>query len=80
MEEECTHPKIVFICTHLQTKCDEVADALTAQGLRAVAIHGGRSQGEREAALRDFRKGDRNILVRRGSDCAVYQLAAADCV
>jgi ATP-dependent RNA helicase DDX5/DBP2 len=52
---------IVFV--ERKTKCDEVADALTAQGLRAVAIHGGRSQGEREAALRDFRKGERNILV-----------------
>eukprot|EP00243_Klebsormidium_subtile_P009001 TRINITY_DN4392_c0_g1_i2.p1 TRINITY_DN4392_c0_g1~~TRINITY_DN4392_c0_g1_i2.p1 ORF type:complete len:550 (+),score=143.71 TRINITY_DN4392_c0_g1_i2:141-1790(+) len=52
---------IVFV--ERKTKCDEIADALMAQGLRAVAIHGGRSQGEREAALRDFRKGDRNILV-----------------
>lgn len=34
-----------------------------AQGLHAVALHGGRSQGEREAALRDFRNGSINILV-----------------
>lgn len=34
-----------------------------AQGLYAVALHGGRSQSEREAALRDFRNGSTNILV-----------------
>ncbi|KAL5974806.1 hypothetical protein ACLOJK_031477 [Asimina triloba] len=48
---------------HLQTRCDEVAEALVAQGLHAVALHGGRSQSEREAALRDFRSGSTNILV-----------------
>lgn len=48
----------------MQTRCDEVADALVAQGLHAVALHGGRTQGEREAALREFRKGTTNILVR----------------
>lgn len=47
----------------MQTRCDEVADALVAQGLHAVALHGGRTQGEREAALREFRKGTTNILV-----------------
>eukprot|EP01018_Ginkgo_biloba_P004560 Gb_40721 [translate_table: standard] len=52
---------IVFV--ERKTRCDEVTDALVAQGLRAVALHGGRSQGEREAALRDFRSGSTNILV-----------------
>lgn len=52
------------LCTIiLQTKCDEVAEALTQQGLLATALHGGRSQSEREAALRDFRHGPINILV-----------------
>ncbi|KAG5585946.1 hypothetical protein H5410_046380 [Solanum commersonii] len=46
-----------------ETKCDEVAEALTQQGLLATALHGGRSQNEREAALRDFRHGPINILV-----------------
>ncbi|XP_077239319.1 DEAD-box ATP-dependent RNA helicase 20-like [Tasmannia lanceolata] len=52
---------IVFV--ERKTKCDEVAEALVAQGLCAVALHGGRSQIEREAALRDFRNGSTNILV-----------------
>ncbi|XP_068669310.1 DEAD-box ATP-dependent RNA helicase 20-like [Aristolochia californica] len=52
---------IVFV--ERKTRCDEVAEALLAQGLHAVALHGGRSQSEREAALRDFRNGLTNILV-----------------
>ncbi|KAF5470321.1 hypothetical protein F2P56_010841 [Juglans regia] len=46
-----------------KTRCDEVAEALVVQGLHAVALHGGRSQSEREAALRDFRNGSTKILV-----------------
>lgn len=54
----------LFVCCLLcQTRCDEVADALVAQGLHAVALHGGRNQSEREAALNNFRKGTTNILV-----------------
>lgn len=40
-----------------------MAEALVAEGLHAVALHGGRTQSEREAALRDFRSGSTNILV-----------------
>lgn len=52
---------IVFV--ERKTRCDEVAEALVAQGLRAVALHGGRSQNERESALREFRNGMTDILV-----------------
>ncbi|MFS7987163.1 putative RNA helicase [Helianthus anomalus] len=52
---------IVFV--ERKTRCDEVAEALVAQGLNAVALHGGRTQNEREGALRDFRHGPTNILV-----------------
>lgn len=52
---------IVFV--ERKTRCDEVAEALVAQGLRAVALHGGRSQSEREAALHEFRNGYTDILV-----------------
>eukprot|EP00258_Populus_trichocarpa_P031213 XP_024447232.1 ATP-dependent RNA helicase DBP2 [Populus trichocarpa] len=44
---------IVFV--ERKTRCNEVAEALVAQGLQAVALHGGRSQSEREAALHSFR-------------------------
>ncbi|KAH8490605.1 hypothetical protein H0E87_022948 [Populus deltoides] len=52
---------IVFV--ERKTRCNEVAEALVAQALQAVALHGGRSQSEREAALRDFRSGSTSILV-----------------
>ena len=47
----------------MQTRCDEVAEALIAQGLKAVVLHGGRSQSERELSLHDFRHSTTNILV-----------------
>eukprot|EP00246_Nothoceros_aenigmaticus_P018493 TRINITY_DN968_c0_g1_i3.p1 TRINITY_DN968_c0_g1~~TRINITY_DN968_c0_g1_i3.p1 ORF type:complete len:195 (+),score=46.16 TRINITY_DN968_c0_g1_i3:196-780(+) len=46
-----------------QARCDEVTDVLIEQGLKAAALHGGRSQLERESALQDFRKGLTHILV-----------------
>ncbi|KAG6738168.1 hypothetical protein POTOM_059731 [Populus tomentosa] len=52
---------IVFV--ERKTRCNEVAEALVVQGLQAVALHGGRSQSEREAALHDFRSGSTTILV-----------------
>ena len=41
----------------------QVAELLRLAGLRAAALHGGLSQGEREGALRDFTKGDVLVLV-----------------
>ncbi|KAL6978985.1 RNA helicase [Sarracenia purpurea var. burkii] len=52
---------IVFVDRKI--RCDEVAEALVAQGLHAVALHGGRSQTERESALHNFRHGSTSILV-----------------
>lgn len=40
-----------------------MAELLRLAGLRAAALHGGLSQGEREGALRDFTKGDVLVLV-----------------
>ncbi|KAM1122049.1 hypothetical protein TB1_003668 [Malus domestica] len=58
------HPfPLTIVFVERKTRCDEVAEALVAQGLHAVALHGGRTQTEREAALRDFRKGTTSILV-----------------
>lgn len=49
--------------SNVQTTCDEVSKALVAQGLKAISLHGGRSQNEREEALHGFRNGSNNILV-----------------
>ncbi|GFY99376.1 P-loop containing nucleoside triphosphate hydrolases superfamily protein [Actinidia rufa] len=62
--ERSGHPfPLTIVFVERKTRCDEVAEVLVAQGLHAVALHGGRSQSEREAALRDFRLGSTNILV-----------------
>lgn len=52
---------IVFV--ERKARCDEVADALCQEQIAATALHGGRSQSEREAALRDFRQGKIIVLV-----------------
>ncbi|XP_044486749.1 DEAD-box ATP-dependent RNA helicase 20-like [Mangifera indica] len=62
--ERSGHPfPLTIVFVERKTRCDEVAEALVVQGLHAVALHGGRSQCERESALRDFRNGSTNILV-----------------
>lgn len=64
LAEKLGHPfPLTIVFVERKTRCDEVAEALVAQGLNAVALHGGRTQSEREAALRDFRHGPTNILV-----------------
>jgi superfamily II DNA/RNA helicase/cold shock CspA family protein len=54
-------PTIVFCRTKRGT--DQVAKKLAGTGVRAVAIHGNRSQGQRERALRAFTDGDVEALV-----------------
>ncbi|XP_051142874.1 DEAD-box ATP-dependent RNA helicase 20-like [Andrographis paniculata] len=62
--EKCGQPfPLTIVFVERKNRCDEVAEALTDQGLKAAALHGGRSQSEREAALRDFRHGPTRILV-----------------
>jgi len=52
---------IVF--TRTRDRTDRVAKMLKHYGLRAVPIHGDRSQGQRNAALAGFRKGTFRIMV-----------------
>ncbi|XP_078436707.1 DEAD-box ATP-dependent RNA helicase 20-like [Wolffia australiana] len=74
--EKLGHPfPLTIVFVERKTRCDEVAEALVAQGLPAVALHGGHSQRERESALSEFRKGSSSILVAtdvasRGLDVA----------
>lgn len=42
---------------------DKIAKSLTSAGLSAQAIHGNRSQGQRERALKAFKSGNTRILV-----------------
>ena len=52
---------LVFLRTKHRT--DRVAKALHKAGFKAQAIHGGRTQGQRQRALDGFRKGNYRILV-----------------
>lgn len=52
---------IVF--TRTRDRTDRVAKTLKHHGLKAVPIHGDRSQGQRNAALLGFRKGTFRIMV-----------------
>nr|GEU82474.1 ATP-dependent RNA helicase DBP2-like [Tanacetum cinerariifolium] len=64
MAKNLGHPfPLTIVFVERKTRCDEVAGALVDEGLNAVALHGGRTQSEREGALRDFRHGPTNILV-----------------
>ena len=58
----CTAKGAHFWCLMLDAG-DQVAELLRLANLKAMALHGGLSQGEREGALRDFTKGDVLILV-----------------
>jgi superfamily II DNA/RNA helicase len=54
-------PTIVFCRT--KHGSDRVAKQLVQRGVNAVAIHGGRSQGQRDRALDDFRRGAATAIV-----------------
>jgi superfamily II DNA/RNA helicase len=54
-------PAIVF--TRTKHGADRLARQLTAAGVHATAIHGNRSQGQRERALADFAAGKAQVLV-----------------
>lgn len=46
---------VVFV--ERKARADEIMELLNAEGISAAAFHGGRSQGEREAALADYKAG-----------------------
>jgi ATP-dependent RNA helicase RhlE len=52
---------IVF--TRTKSRADRVTKILVRKGIMAVAIHGDRSQGQRNAALAGFRRGKYRVLV-----------------
>jgi superfamily II DNA/RNA helicase len=58
---ESATPTLVF--TRTRHGADKVARQLDRMGVRAAAIHGGRSQGQRTRALRDFGEGQVDALI-----------------
>ena len=61
LAERDVESALVFLRTKYRT--DRVAKALHRAGFKAQAIHGGRTQGQRQRALDGFRKGRYSILV-----------------
>jgi len=53
----------VLIFTRTRQGSDELASELAKDGLKAMAIHGDKSQGARERALESFREGETRVLV-----------------
>jgi superfamily II DNA/RNA helicase len=58
---EASERTIVF--TRTRHGADRLAKQLGRSSIRAVAMHGGRSQGQRDRALRAFAKGQVNALI-----------------
>jgi ATP-dependent RNA helicase DDX5/DBP2 len=54
---------LTIIFVERKARCDDVAEILCHEGLKAAALHGGMSQGEREGSLADFTAGRVQVLV-----------------
>jgi ATP-dependent RNA helicase RhlE len=65
---------LVFVRT--QHRADRVSRYLESAGIHANRIHGGRSQGQRTTALREFREGVARVLV--ATDIAARGIDVAD--
>ncbi len=61
IEEQNIARGIIF--TRTKRGADKVAKALLAKGYDCVALHGNKSQGQRERALRDLRSGKTRFLI-----------------
>jgi len=58
------HPgKRIIVFTRTKRGADKVAKRLNSEGIGADAIHGNKSQGQRQRALDAFRKGTKMILI-----------------
>lgn len=55
--------KRVLVFTRTRRSADRVAERLSKTGVRSESIHGSKSQGARERALRDFKRGTCPVLV-----------------
>jgi ATP-dependent RNA helicase RhlE len=55
--------RCVLIFTRTKRRANKVAEMLTDHGIRADAIHGNKSQGQRTRALENFKSGHARVLV-----------------
>lgn len=55
------YPSLIFVQSI--ERADELAKQLVLDGVRAEAVHGGKSKTRRDAAIADFRSGAAWVLV-----------------
>lgn len=75
LDELNRRPGSVLVFARTQIRTDRVAEYLASYGIKVNCLHGGRSQGQRNAALQAFRMGNIRVLVAtdiaaRGIDVA----------
>lgn len=66
----------VLIFDETKYGVERLGDELVARGFKADALHGGKSQGQRQRALKRFRTNDINVLV--ATDVAARGIDVAD--
>jgi superfamily II DNA/RNA helicase len=66
----------VLVFDETQRSVEALSNELQSRGFSADAIHGGKSQGQRERALKRFKKNDVNILV--ATDVAARGIDVSD--
>lgn len=66
----------VIVFDETQRSVERLNDELITRGFKADAIHGGKSQGQRQRALNRFKKNDINVLV--ATDVAARGIDVAD--
>jgi superfamily II DNA/RNA helicase len=62
LDADTTHPRVV-IFAETKRECDNLTVQLSRENIRAAAVHGDKSQRERDFALRSFRQGRVPVLV-----------------
>jgi len=62
LDADVTHPRVVIFC-ETKRECDHLAVALSREGIKAAAVHGDKSQSDRDYSLRAFRQGRVPVLV-----------------
>ncbi|MBL0709490.1 MAG: DEAD/DEAH box helicase [Colwellia sp.] len=66
----------VLIFTRTKTSADELAKEMCKDGIKTLALHGGKSQGAREKCLEEFKQGRCRVLV--ATDVAARGLDIVD--
>jgi Helicase conserved C-terminal domain len=64
------HDRKTIIFVETKRRCDDIARSINRRGFNAVAIHGNKSQNERDYTLNSFRSGRMNVQILVATDVA----------